>query len=248
MPEAMSLPPRCYCADLETLHEAIPDHERHHLLHVLRLRTGDEVLLFDGKGRHRLASIAFLDKKQFVLKPASPIEEAPQSSLHILAALAIAKHEAWHEQLALCVALGVSVIQPILSERVEARFSETQIQEKMEKWQRVLIESAKQCASFYLPRLERPMGFEKFVGLPLQVGCKFIASLEANAKPLREYLSRGSHTDFAVLIGPEGDFSSREYALASEHGYLPISLGSSILRCPVALTVLLSQIRYAFSG
>jgi 16S rRNA (uracil1498-N3)-methyltransferase len=244
----MSLAPRCYCADLEKLHEAVSDHERHHLLHVLRLRAGDAVLLFDGKGRHRLASITLLDKKQFVLESTSAIEVAPQLSPCIFAALAIPKHDAWHEQLALCVALGVSVIQPIVSERVEMRIGERGIEEKMSKWERVLIESAKQCASFYLPRLERPMDFEKFVELPLQVGFKLIASLEANARPLREYLGKRSSPDFAVLIGPEGDFSPREYGLASEHGYLPVSMGASILRCPVALTVLLSQIRYAFSA
>jgi 16S rRNA (uracil1498-N3)-methyltransferase len=238
--------PRCFCPDLESLHEAIPDHEFHHLLHVLRLSEGDAVVLFDGKGRYQTAHIVRRDKRRCELEAASAAALAPPPTPQITAGLAIAKHEAWHEQLALCVALGVSVIQPIVSERVEVRIREQEIEEKMSKWERVLIESAKQCASFYLPRLERPLGVEEFVSRAVESRHMIVASLEEGARPLGYFFDQVKHSSFVLLIGPEGDFSLREYALARDHGFWAVSLGSAILRCPVALTVLLSQLRYAF--
>jgi 16S rRNA (uracil1498-N3)-methyltransferase len=240
--------PRCYCPDLARLHDAVSESERHHLLHVLRLKEGDPLLLFDGAGHTQAAHIMRLDKKNFILAPAAPPQTYLRPAPSIIAALAIPKHDAWQEQLTLSVPLGISILQPLITARTETRLSAKQIQEKMGKWRRVLIESAKQSASAHIPELRPPIPFETYLQTSSPNTLSFVASLEETSKPIREILDplTAPPASISILIGPEGDFTPQEYASSYQHGYKAISLGSLILRCPLALAVIISQIRYRF--
>lgn len=117
---------------------------------------------------------------------------------------------------------------------LNCRYSERKVI-KTERIQKILVSAIKQSLKARLPRLNEMTDFAKFVSQPFE-GQKFIAHCHAGEKPLlRDVLLPG--LDAVVLIGPEGDFSEEEVALAEANGFLPISLGKSRLRTETAALV-----------
>ncbi|MCS7063688.1 MAG: 16S rRNA (uracil(1498)-N(3))-methyltransferase [Methylacidiphilales bacterium] len=240
----MSLPVRAFCPHLHATPLTLPESEYHHLIHVLRVRPHHRAVLFNIQGQYLLAEITAVKKKHLSLTPLTPIRQYTLPPPRISAALALPKQDAWHDQLALSVPLGVHHIQPLLTARSEMHLSEKNLPNKIQKWHRILIESAKQSASFHIPTLSPPQPFHTFLSSST-ASTKIIASLEPHSKPLRDVLPTTTDS-ISLLIGPEGDFTPEEYTEAYRHGYQPVSLGHSVLRCPLALSVLLSQIRFLF--
>jgi 16S rRNA (uracil1498-N3)-methyltransferase len=123
--------------------------------------------------------------------------------------------------------LGVSSICPVISSRsnirsiTEARFA---------RWEAIILEAVKQCDRMTTPTIHRPVSLDTFIGeaSPLW-GTRLVAHKEAHHSIL-EY--RGS--DCCILIGPEGGFSSGELRAITEGGFIPVSLGNTILRSTTA--------------
>ena len=115
---------------------------------------------------------------------------------------------------------------------LRCRYSERK-EVKTERVQKILVSAMKQSLKATLPELTPMTDFKQFVSLPFD-GQKFIAYCgEAQDKKILKQLYRPG-TNALILIGPEGDFSEEEVALAFENGFLPVSLGESRLRTETA--------------
>ncbi|RYG86396.1 MAG: RsmE family RNA methyltransferase, partial [Alphaproteobacteria bacterium] len=117
-----------------------------------------------------------------------------------------------------------------------------------DKWRRNALEACKQCGQDTLPDIGDPISFDRWIatqaGIP---GLKLIASLAPGARPFRTVLEDHPGTKAAtLLVGPEGDFFPEETVAALEAGFLPISLGSIVLRVETATLFCLSALRYQF--
>ncbi|HEY1049962.1 MAG TPA: RsmE family RNA methyltransferase, partial [Prosthecobacter sp.] len=108
-----------------------------------------------------------------------------------------------------------------------------QAEKKLAKWRRHMIESAKQCHTPFVPRLEVPRGFASVV-TELKADLKLIPALSEQSRTLKQVLPEVRPKNVAVLIGPEGDFTAEEEALAQRAGFLPITLGPLVLRAETA--------------
>ncbi len=142
------------------------------------------------------------------------------------------------------VELGIAAIQPLVT-----RYTVVQPGDgKSEKWRRNALEACKQCGQDTLPDIAEPLTFEKWLVSHAEIpGLKLIASLAPGAKPFREVLkNHPTTTQATLLVGPEGDFSAEETAAAIAAGFLPISLGSIVLRVETATIFCLSALRYEF--
>ncbi len=205
----------------------LPEEVLHHCRKVLRLKTGDEILLLDGSGKICRCRIEALDKKEgraSVLE--RRMEEETAFSVHLLQALP--KGEKIDFVLQKGTELGVGRFSPIMSERSVPELDDRRAHRRMERWHRIVSEAARQCGRPILPRISPPLEMEGALGR-----CEEELRLmlwEEESLPIIEVLPRTPPRDAALLVGPEGGFSRREMEIARKAGFLPVRLGPRILR------------------
>lgn len=221
---------------------ALSGDEAKHCSRVLRAKVGDFISVFDGEGRSAEAEIRSVARDRVALRLGEFVVEPPPA-VEVVLAQAVIKGKAMDWLLQKAVELGVSGIQPLATRHAVVHPGEG----KEEKWQRVVLESCKQCGRSRMPRVSPVLEFGDFLKkTPRET--RIIASLEAEAKPLRGVLSKmEGKGKLIVLVGPEGDFSPEEYAASLDFGCLPVSLGSAVLRSETAAIYCLSAATYAFS-
>jgi 16S rRNA (uracil1498-N3)-methyltransferase len=122
--------------------------------------------------------------------------------------------------------------------------------QKQAKWQQVAIEAAKQCGQNWLPKVRAPRKLSEFFSDNVKFDLQLIGSLQSGAQHLKkilaDYSSEHRHLPSSVLmlVGPEGDFTPAELALARSHGCRPITLGPIVLRVETAAIYCLSILSY----
>lgn len=218
-----------YTPDIATSCE-MPEEEVGHCLRVLRLTTGDEVTLTDGRGNFYKAVISAATNKRCQLKV---LETLPQEKgwtgwLHV--AMAPTKNmdrTEWFAEKATEIGFDELTF-------LNCRYSERKVI-KTERIEKILVSAIKQSLKANKPVLNEMTDFNKFITQDFK-GQKFICHCyEGEKKLLKEAIVPGE--DALILIGPEGDFSEEEVAKAMEAGFQPVSLGKSRLRTETAAFV-----------
>jgi len=218
--------------------------EARHLVQVLRTGEGDQVRVFDGRGRSADAGILEVSRRAVRLRLGETRQaEAPRPA--VVLAQAIPKGKTMDLIVQKAVELGVAEIQPLVSRHTVARPDAG----KAQKWRRVALEACKQCGQDWLPEVREPCGFSAWLGdwKPAESDLALIASLAEGARPMREVLRDLEKPErVVVLVGPEGDFHEEETRAATQFGYRPLSLGPLVLRVETASLCCLAAIRYEF--
>lgn len=240
---------RCYLpsADWSSPTLLVEGGEAHHAKRVVRLKQGDKCEVFDGRGQAALAVVqdtqggALALRIEELLPPLPPMVE-------MTLALAIPKGTNMDLIVQKAVELGVSRIVPVITERTIVRLPGKEAEAKAAKWRRTALEACKQCGVSTVPQVEPVQSFSQLMQRTDLPDLRLVCAIVPHAKPLRSVLEQarrdGLHR-IVLLIGPEGDFSPGEYAAAEQGGYLPVSLGSIILRVETAVFMALSSARYA---
>lgn len=234
------LPPSCWDSE-----PALVGDEARHLAQVLRARPGERVTVFDGVGRQASAEVLAVSRDRVPLRLGEvSITLGPHPAITL--AQAIPKGKTMDLIVQKAVELGVTRIQPLVTRNTVVQPGDG----KAEKWRRGALEACKQCGLNILPEVADPLPFETWLHeSPQTDGLKIIASLATGARSFREILQRfPATTAVTVLIGPEGDFTADETAAALAAGFLPISLGSAILRVETATIFALAGLRYEFGA
>ena len=218
-----------YTPDIAHSHE-LPADEAAHALRVLRLQPGDEVRLTDGQGGFYHARISECNRKRCMVEVIEQEEQAPLWTGHLHLALAPTKNMDRMEWLAeKATEIGFDELTFL-----NCQWSERRIV-KGERIEKILISAMKQSLKARLPKLNDITDFAQFVKQPIS-GQKFIAHCHEGEKtPLRQALQPAQ--DALVLIGPEGDFSPDEVALAVAEGFTPVTLGHTRLRTETAALI-----------
>ena len=151
------------------------------------------------------------------------------------------------------VEIGAAEIFPLLSARTVVHLDPESAAQKQAKWQTVALEAAKQCGQNWLPQVQTPRTLDEFFAAqpPNSHDLRLIGSLQPGAMHLKRVLADYSRADndkrpasVLMLIGPEGDFTPAEIALARSHGCTPLTLGPIILRVETAAIYCLSILSY----
>ncbi|PYK30302.1 MAG: 16S rRNA (uracil(1498)-N(3))-methyltransferase [Verrucomicrobia bacterium] len=225
------------------------DGEAHHARDVLRMKRGDRAVLFNGQGREITAEIVDLAKDEIRLRKLTESETRPLRC-RITLGQAIPKGKNMDLIVQKAVEIGAAEIAPLISERTIVDLDKTEAQQKREKWQQVAIEAAKQCGQNWLPTVRAPEKMKDFFSQSGAVDLRLIGSLQPDAIHLKKVLSdyaeqhRDRPTSILMMVGPEGDFTPAELALAKSHGCQPITLGPIILRVETASIYCLSVLSY----
>jgi 16S rRNA (uracil1498-N3)-methyltransferase len=210
--------------------------EAHHATHVLRVKDGDTVNVFDGRGHEAQCRVGE-DGKLTILQQSS----TPALPCLIKLAQAIPK-----KNMDLIVQkateLGVASIVPLISERTIVQLDEGS--KKVERWREIALEACKQSGNNWLPEIQSPQKARAFLDVPGNFDLMLIASLQPDSKPLKTVLSNNRPASVLILIGPEGDFTPAELAAAKSAGCLPLSLGPLVLRAETAALYALSILHH----
>jgi len=215
--------------------------EAHHALHVLRLKVGDTVNVFDGRGHEAQCTIVEIagDSVRLALLQQS---STPALPCRITLAQAIPK-KSMDLIVQKATELGVASIAPLVSERTLVKLDEDS--KKMDRWREIALESCKQCGNNWLPEIQPPQKARDFLGALPKSDLKLIASLQPDAEPLKKILGNAANPkSVLILIGPEGDFTPAELGLAKSAGCLPVSLGPLVLRAETAAIYALSVLNH----
>ncbi|MEG1333166.1 MAG: 16S rRNA (uracil(1498)-N(3))-methyltransferase [Bacteroides sp.] len=218
-----------YTPDIQIKAE-LPEEEAQHCIRVLRLTTGDEITLTDGKGCFYRAEISAATNKRCMVTILETIGQDPLWEGHLHIAMGPTKNMDRNEWFAeKATEIGMDELSFL-----NCRYSERKVI-KTERIEKILISAMKQSLEARLPKLNPMIDFDKFIEQKFD-GQKFIAHCYEGEKPLlKDVFKRGEDT--LVLIGPEGDFSEEEVKKALDKGFVAISLGKSRLRTETAALV-----------
>ncbi len=218
-----------YTPDIANTNE-LPEEEMLHAVRVLRLHSGEQVNLTDGRGNFYRAEIATVTPKRCTVKVLEQMQQEPLwfGTLHIaLAPTKNMERMEWFAEKA--TEIGVDELTFL-----NCRYSERK-SIKEERIAKILIAAIKQSLKARLPRLNAMVDFDAFIRTPFE-GQKFIAHCREGKKyNLKTCLRQGENA--LILIGPEGDFSDEEVDAALKNGFVPVSLGPSRLRTETAALV-----------
>lgn len=225
---------------------ALPaDAARH--LKVLRPKDGEEIELFDGKGRWRVYSFGGDRDVAAPLNAVSSISSTSTSSLHLTLFACITKGSRWDWTIEKATELGVTRIVPVLSERTIVRIPKDERAAKRERWMRIAEDAARQSDAKWLPEICEAVDFKDALPLVRETTCFIGALTTPPARPLAEAVAETSDLDLSVFIGPEGDFTPEELAALMEIA-TPTSFGPTVLRAETAAIFALSVLASSIHG
>lgn len=218
----------------------LPREKAHHISHVLRMRVGDSIKLFNNSGYEFNSNIMALTKKTADIEIGDRSYTKNESPLKITLCLAIARGTHMDFSIQKAVELGVNRIIPVMSEFSNVRLQEDRIKNKMDHWQNIIISASEQCGRNHLTEIIEPITFNECVAskipltrLILHPGSKqTMSSIEA------------VDNEISLMIGPEGGFSDKELNEANSKGCQLINLGPRILRTETAVVCALSNAQY----
>jgi 16S rRNA (uracil1498-N3)-methyltransferase len=229
--------PYFYCPDLGRVagQSTLDEETSRHIIQVLRMQTGEELRLTDGKGNLSHSTITDPNKKKCIVAHRSIDHQNPPKR-KIAIGISLIKNSARFEWfLEKATEIGISEIIPMICERTEKKDLRT------DRMQSILVSAMLQSQQAWLPEIRDPMQFRK--GLEtFRHQQKFIAFVSGDHEAHLSDLINSNLNSQIVLIGPEGDFTLEEIDLAMLYNFLPASLGPNRLRTEtaglVALTLL----------
>ena len=215
----------------------------HHIRDVLRLKAGDAIIVFDRAGREYKAAIAAIGKK--VELNLVPVIVRRSNNTRLTMACAIPKAGRMDDIIDYLTQLGVERIIPMLTDRVMVKLDHAVMQARLLRWLKIAQCAAQQCQRNNIPVISPVTDFKDVVKNSQDFDLKLIPHLSGKRRLIKNVLSKGSHRNIIVLIGPEGDFTPEEVSLALHNGFIPVSLGDTVLRVATAAVAVASYIKFA---
>ena len=214
--------------------------DAHYLTHVMRLREGDNVFLFNSKDGEFKGEIISSDKKNTKVKLISKIENINKPG-NISLIFSLIKSSKLDYLIQKCTEVGVKSFSPVISQKSVSKNLNVQ------RTERIIKESCEQSNQLYLPAIHAVEKLEKKLKSLDKNSIVFFADIKSYNKKSYDVIKSNKNCEFYLLVGPEGDFSLKERDLLnSMNNCIPISLGQNILRSETAavvgLAILNSQI------
>ena len=219
--------------------------ETHHLVDVLRAKTGDHVYVFDGCGREYRVRFSAEKRKQAVLDVVDELSDAVESSLSLTLGQALAKGEKFDLIVQKATELGVTRIVPLLTEFADVKLTAAQADKRLDRWRRISLEALKQCGRRRLVEISSLASLGEFLspyGSPAESVLVF--SEKGGAAVSDSFARPRDKSSVGVLVGPEGGWSDRELGLLREGGCSFVSFGPRILRTETAAIVAVAIIQH----
>ena len=210
-----------------------------HVGKALRLKTGDTITVFDGRGGEYDAILTRMDKEHVDVKTAAFHDVERESPVAVGLVQGLPEADKMDLIIQKSVELGVAWIQPIVCDRSVVRLSGERAERRQAHWRRVAVAACEQSGRNRIPEVRPTLAFQNWIAAP---GAPPRWVLTPGGEPLTA--KAGAPPELELLVGPEGGFSERERELAlAQGGAQPVALGPRTLRTETAPLAALAAIQ-----
>jgi len=222
--------------------------EVNHIKNVLRLKTGDEICLFDGTGVEYIARISQLSSNKAIVEIISKTVSFSESFVHISIAQSYLKEKKMDLLIRQLTELGINHWQPFFSERSIPTPNSKRLLSRGQRWEKIMIEAVKQCRRSRLMEIGQSVSFDDMLISAKDADIKIIFWENADKPLSSNAFSSNKHKIRSVysVIGPEGGFSANEVLQAVDAGFFPFGIGPRILRAETAAVAAGTLLQYLF--
>ncbi len=219
-------------------HIELDDENAHYVRTVLRLKKDAEIILFNGAGGEYLCAVAEVSQKTVQIAINKWLDRSVESPLLVTLGLGISRGDRMDFSVQKAVELGVNHMTPLLTERCVVQFKGEKKPQRLLHWQKIVQHAAEQSGRTTLPELTDIEYLQQWVSK--QKGLKVFLDPYAELT-----LPDINPIDMQVtlLTGPEGGFSDQEREIAKVAGFIPVRLGSRILRTETASLAVLAAVQ-----
>lgn len=202
-----------------------------HVARVLRMRAGDDLVLFDGSGGEHAGRIESVqgDQVRVQLLAFDPVEREAPVPVTLLQGISRGERMDWTIQKA--TELGVHRILPVPTKRSMVKLKGERADRRREHWQAVATSACEQCGRNRIPRVESPLSLERALDLLPAGTLKLTLRGDAGTGPGELPERPGA---VCIAIGPEGGLDPSEYRVLEQAGFAGLRLGPRILRTETA--------------
>ncbi|HPE81138.1 MAG: 16S rRNA (uracil(1498)-N(3))-methyltransferase [Sedimenticolaceae bacterium] len=208
-----------------------------YLTQVLRLRTGQSIVLFNGDGRDCAAELTRCDRRGCSARIGEVLSTEPETALPIHLGIGISRGERMDFAIQKSVELGVQALTPLLTARSVVQLTSERRDKRMEHWRGVIVSACEQSGRSRVPMLHPPQALDEWLTAQrtgLMLYHKATNTLATAAPP---------DGALNLLIGPEGGLSEGERGRAIRSGFTDVRLGPRVLRTETAPLAALAAIQ-----
>jgi 16S rRNA (uracil1498-N3)-methyltransferase len=216
----------------------------HHLKDVLRLKAGEKLVLFDGEGNEYAGTATAIGKEKVLIRVIAR-KAVKRRQVDLTIACAIPKGDRMDDIIDQLTQLGVKRIIPMMTERVVVKLDSVKKAARLKRWVTIAQSAAEQSQRNSLPVIDPVTHISDVIAQSGENGLKLIPHLEGKRKSIKDVISGVVSGNVLALIGPEGDFTPGEIRQALKAGFIPVSLGDTVLRVATAAAAVAAYIKLA---
>jgi 16S rRNA (uracil1498-N3)-methyltransferase len=224
---------RLYCPQplCAGAHVDLPEGAAHHAARVLRLKSGDELTLFNGEGGEFEACIERIDARTVGVRLGAWRDIERESPLVVTLVQGLATGERMDYAIQKAVELGVAAVQPVTAVRSVARLDMSRAEKRILHWRQIAISACEQCGRNRIPEVLPLHDLDDWLAEPSTASVRLLLMPDA-PRTLADITRPSGNIEF--LVGPEGGLAPDETAAALRAGFNAVRLGPRILRTETA--------------
>lgn len=234
--------PRFFTETIDESKGSIFGDDAKHIAKVLRMKVGERLVACDTKGKDYDCVIEELSDKQVELSVERVYPSETEPTVAVTLYQAMPKSDKMELIIQKAVELGVSAIVPVQTKRCVSRPDEKSMKKKLERYNRIALEAAKQCGRGRIPQVLPMLDYAQALKA-MKEDEKAMLFYENSTSSFRKELEQGA-SSVSIMVGAEGGFEEEEVRQALDMGIASLSLGKRILRCETAPLAALSIIMY----
>ncbi|HBB95210.1 MAG TPA: 16S rRNA (uracil(1498)-N(3))-methyltransferase [Blastocatellia bacterium] len=239
-------PPQAFASDAKSV--TLSAEETRHLRDVLRLKSGDEVYVFDGAGREMRGQVQSITRDSTEVSVGDEVEPArPESPLNLTLAVALLKGEKFDLVVQKMTELGVVRVIPVINARADVKIrSDDDAERKLIRWRRIILEASKQCGRARLMDIENPTAVHDFVERPGGNELRLMFSERGGTSLAAAGETNQRSDSVTALVGSEGGWTNEEIDQVRNAGWKIVTLGGRILRAETAAIAISALLQHRF--
>ncbi len=234
--------PRFFTETIDETKGIITGDDAKHIAKVLRMHTGERLVACDTMGKDYDCVIAELSDKEVALTVERVYPSETEPTVKVTLYQAMPKSDKMELIIQKAVELGVSTIVPVQTKRCVSRPDAKSMAKKLERYNRIAMEAAKQCGRGRIPQVLPMLDYSEAIAA-MKADDRAFLFYENSTSSFRKELEQGV-SSVSIMIGAEGGFDEAEVEQALAAGVASLSLGKRILRCETAPLAALSIIMY----
>ncbi|MEE0252510.1 MAG: 16S rRNA (uracil(1498)-N(3))-methyltransferase [Acutalibacteraceae bacterium] len=232
--------PRFFINESPSQQAIITGEDSKHITKSLRMKVGESLVLCNGQGMDYHCTISSMDEHQVVVSVNSSVPTISEPSVSVTLYQGLPKSDKMDSVVQKAVEMGVTRIVPVLTQRCVSRPDQKSAQKKVERWQKISVEAAKQCGRGILPPVSPVTDFSAALRQAASEST-ILFFYEGGGQSLHQCIDP-SCKSYSIFIGPEGGFAEEEVQLALDSGVKKATLGPRILRTETAPVAALAAI------